>query len=598
MAALKPSETGPLEDVRPVRSKIPGFVGAESCQECHPHNHATWHASYHRTMTQVATPKTALGDFANYSTTSPDGRHRIQLDSQDGQLWFTLTRTSTGEAPGHQNRLPLTLMTGSHHLQTYWASKGPGRSMIDMPLAWLTKDRRWVPRMALFLVPHDDTLLLNHGGWNEFCIHCHTTQGRTQRPEAGGRTHYDTMVSEFGISCEACHGPAENHVAAHQVAAANGTAPGAIAGDVVNPAALSASKSSAVCGSCHSAHIERYLDSRHNFRPGDDLDGTRNLFSQHKTLQDLKAAGAPPGLVDEIRDKLENTFWSDGVARVLGRDYTSMIESACHKNGEMSCLSCHTMHPDKSDPRPLKEWANDQLGPDMDGDQACTQCHAAADYAAPKHTHHAADSVGASCLNCHMPNTAFGLMTLARNHTIEIPSVQRTLDTGRPNACNLCHLDRSLGWTSNHLTEWFKTPAPTLDDQNRNISAAVLWALKGDANQRAIIAWHMGWKPALKASGADWMTPYLAEFMDDSYDAVRYIAWHSLNRDGYHDEKKYDFVAPAKDRRAITSGIRTTWTAANRKPAAHLLIGESGIETNRFNRLLEKRDHRPVKLVE
>ena len=40
-------------------------------------------------------------------------------------------------------------------------------------------------------------------------------------------------------------------------------------------------------------------------------------------------------------------------------------------------------------------------------------------------------------------------------------------------------------------------------------AAAVLWLLSGDAGQRPLIAWHMGWAPALEASGRDWLAPYL-----------------------------------------------------------------------------------------
>ena len=36
---------------------------------------------------------------------------------------------------------------------------------------------------------------------------------------------------------------------------------------------------------------------------------------------------------------------------------------------------------------------------------------------------------------------------------IESPDVATTLKTGRPNACNLCHLDKTLDWTAEHLAK-------------------------------------------------------------------------------------------------------------------------------------------------
>ena len=38
------------------------------------------------------------------------------------------------------------------------------------------------------------------------------------------------------------------------------------------------------------------------------------------------------------------------------------------------------------------------------------------------------------------------------------------LETGRPNACNLCHLDRTLAWTAKHLEGWYGFAPPELND--------------------------------------------------------------------------------------------------------------------------------------
>src|SRR5262245_45353149 len=54
---------------RPVQDPHRGYVSSIACQSCHPQQYSTWHASYHRTMTQVATARTAAGDFDNRSVT-------------------------------------------------------------------------------------------------------------------------------------------------------------------------------------------------------------------------------------------------------------------------------------------------------------------------------------------------------------------------------------------------------------------------------------------------------------------------------------------------------------------------------------------------
>src|SRR5262249_34496227 len=59
------------------------------------------------------------------------------------------------------------------------------------------------------------------------------------------------------------------------------------------------------------------------------------------------------------------------------------------------------------------------------------------------HTHHAPGSAGDRCMNCHMPRVNEGLDTVVRTHTIFSPTKAVVLEKNGPNACNLCHLDRS-----------------------------------------------------------------------------------------------------------------------------------------------------------
>ena len=48
-----------LVAARPVVVRSEGYLGSESCKKCHEDYYQSWHASYHRTMTQPITPATA-----------------------------------------------------------------------------------------------------------------------------------------------------------------------------------------------------------------------------------------------------------------------------------------------------------------------------------------------------------------------------------------------------------------------------------------------------------------------------------------------------------------------------------------------------------
>jgi len=50
--------------------------------------------------------------------------------------------------------------------------------------------------------------------WNFHCIRCHAVGGEPHWGRKHGR-RTETLAAELGIACEACHGPAEEHVAAN-----------------------------------------------------------------------------------------------------------------------------------------------------------------------------------------------------------------------------------------------------------------------------------------------------------------------------------------------------------------------------------------------
>lgn len=214
------------------------------------------------------------------------------------------------------------------------------------------------------------------------------------------------------------------------------------------------------------------------------------------------------GPLDPMPD-LES-FWPDGMARATGREFSGLIESPCYQRGSMWCLSCHEMHQKSGDMRTPAEWAAGQLKTDMDGNLACVQCHNRFEDAAvtAQHTHHKADSSGSKCYNCHMPHTTYGLLKAARSHMVNSPNVSECLQAGRPNACNLCHQDKTLAWSAENLSLWYKHAIPKLSADEESIAASVLWALRGDAGQRALTAWSFSWSDAhpafrLRGKGAE-----------------------------------------------------------------------------------------------
>lgn len=237
-----------------------------------------------------------------------------------------------------------------------------------------------------------------------------------------------------------------------------------------------------------------------------------------------------------------------------------------------------------------------------DDNEACLQCHEPmrADVAA--HTRHAPASSGSSCYNCHMPYTTYGLLKTIRSHTVGVPSVRESVRTGRPNACNLCHLDKTLQWTGETLERWYRTPAEPLSGNQQQVAASILWLLQGDAGQRAIASQAMAWPTAQAVSGTAWMAPYLVQLLDDPYDAVRLGAARSLQSLPGFSGLAVDATAPSPQRRAQQRRAMAAWDrvrAGTPARGAELLMTSNGeLDVPRVLALLKERDNRRMLLRE
>ena len=571
---------------------ISRYVTSDRCQACHPDQYASWRRTYHSTMTQLPSEATIVGDFDDHVTRVSTGEHRFYRKGDE--YWIRLPRWRVRQlgqllripAPSRDQRV--VLLTGSHHQQVYWISVED--RLLAAGVNWVREFQHYAPLQEVFLKPARKE---NHRGlqeWTANCIRCHTTpawrrfparapNGRRaevlhpmeplsltdRRPE---RTNEVPSVSpptmpELSISCEACHGPAGEHaehysspLQRYRAYLGAGTDP-----HIINPSELAVHESMELCGSCHAP--------RPRFRIG---------ASEAERIANVSAP--------EIA-------WPDGLIRSGGRGYMAVESSPCFRGGEFSCLSCHSMHDAPPD---------DQLSEGMRGNQACLQCHADFEAKLEAHTHHEPDSPGSLCYNCHMPHTAFNLLKATRSHQVYSPDLAASRATGRPNACNLCHLDRTLEWTASHLEDWYDHPRVELSEEDRAIAASVIGVLKGDAVERALYAWSMGWPAAQQTSGQRWMSPLLAILLEDPYPAVRAVATRSLKTLPEFAEFPVDpwrpnaLGGPAKER------ALAKWDASRpveyRPGKAVLLNAQWDSDWQMIDALLAERDDTPVRISE
>lgn len=597
-----PSATSPVPvsagavvgaELLPTRGGVTGYVGSDACRECHAEQHASWRRSYHRTMTQWPTPEAVQANFNHVVLTND--RARYVLSRQSNDFWVRIESAfppEPGQAVPEPVEVPLGLVTGSHHMQVFWVGNGAGNTQIGFPFTWLIPEKRWVPRNSTFLRPPE--MPLRTEVWNIVCSRCHAT-GPEPHIDRVNRA-FNTRVAELGISCEACHGPGEKHLALARTLpkAPIGSTPQPRDLAVVHPEKIDPTRSSQICGACHSMkwfdHQTGWGDNGFAYRPGDDLEKTTPVIRAAATNR----TPALTAYLERNPSLLADFFWPDGMIRVSGREYNGLIESPCYgkpRNGKsFGCISCHALHDGEPD---------DQLAPDRRGNRACLPCHEAFrnEAALTAHTHHLGESSGSDCANCHQPHTTYGVLKAIRSHQISSPDVGVELATGRPNACNLCHLDRSLGWTAKHLAAWYGRPEPSLEPATAQVADSIRLALTGDAGQRVLIAWHLGWPEAVRVSGTNGFGPVMEQLLRDPYSAVRCVAERSARMLGLKLRADYDFTAsPSGEREALAQPIAPPGAEAFLRLAA--VDGGASSVQSVLTLWLQQRNNRDVRLRE
>jgi predicted CXXCH cytochrome family protein len=603
-----PPDAGPADwsTVRSVRS--------DGCAKCHADHFASWKRTYHRTMTRDATPAFVKGDFDN-ATYEYQGLTTYLR--RDGDAFFMDTvdpdwasaHANAGSKSGRPPQVQratfrVDRLVGSHWVQECMHRDANGR-YGRLPVLYHIVEKRWVHANGAFLAPDSDDFWAQCRGsaWNDSCLYCHNT-GPSKNPLRNLRGQivaYNTEVAELGIACEACHGPGAEHVRLNHnparrfvLQSRRGSAE-TDAGDpsIVQPARLPVPRRDEICARCHGALVPKAAlwdprTHRDPFIAGQEL-LRYNDFFWSEAEQAVLAGASPPAGKPVAPEAADGRFWPDGTPLTTALEYNGMARSACYQDGrgKLSCLSCHTMH--TADPNFL-------LKPGMHTNEACFGCHSDYRGLLTEHTHHAADSPGSLCYNCHMPHLVYSLLTTHRSHKIEIPDVKVSRETGKPHACNLCHLDRSLGWTQEQLAGWSerqrKLRQPLTADEE-SISSALLLFTQGDARSRAMVAGAFANPAAQRASGTEWFGSFLSRLLQhERYPAVRYLGHRGLRVAlGEAAAGPYDYLATRSTRGEQQRALQAHYDAApstTRRPG--LPLTPHGLPDEEvLRRLLEKR---------
>lgn len=362
----------------------------QTCLSCHQASHQQWQQSDHAKSLAPPTKTTVLGDF-NQQTITHHGQSAL-FTIKNGQFKVNMA------FKGQKEAFTVKYVVGHHPLQQYIVEieAEPGRLQV-LPFSWDSRDKkaggqRWYFHGGEAPVADNNRLhwrqpLQNYNG---MCADCHSDG--VKRDYQPDNNQFNTRWDNINVGCLSCH---DNKAQAHDKT------------DTGKPPHNNGAMDS--CFACHSLRTPLV----------DGFDSNTAFLDQF----------TPELLGGQM-------YHADGQIKEEVYVYGSFLQSKMYKAG-VNCLNCHNKHTMK-----VKSQNNG----------LCLQCHSPQQFNKPKHHgHKVADSVGAQCVNCHMPNNRYMGVDDRRDHSFKIPRPDLSEQFGTPNACNQCHTDKTSDWAVKQL---------------------------------------------------------------------------------------------------------------------------------------------------
>ncbi|WP_109830700.1 tetratricopeptide repeat protein [Reichenbachiella versicolor] len=406
VACSTKKETVSIEKIKPVsykRLSEQKFIGKEKCKTCHEDQFKEWKGSHHDQAMKIASDSTVLGNFNNTEFDIKGANYKFFRKGKD-----FMVNAQNGDNQYQDFKVKYTF--GVYPLQQYLIEFQGGKYQT-LQACWDSEKGRWMDVQPHFDITHDEWLHWTRGAmnWNSMCADCHSTNlHKNYNPST---QTYNTTFSEINVSCEACHGPGEEHVKFYEDST-KGTPPKLYLVKNVDSRELVDK-----CARCHArrGQITPYFDYEGHFSDHYDpaLLTTDNYF--------------PDGQIED-----EDYVWA------------SFRQSKMFHEG-VSCKDCHNMHSLK-----LKDHTNG----------LCLQCHDVDKFNTEKHHFHPVESESGKCINCHMTGRVYMGNDFRRDHSFRIPRPDQSVIYNTPNACTECHEDKSNEWASKAIENFYGDKRP------------------------------------------------------------------------------------------------------------------------------------------
>jgi predicted CXXCH cytochrome family protein len=346
----------------PANSSSGDYIDPAVCAGCHQGIARSYATTGMGQSFSRIDPQAFTAEFDGARLANQASGMNYRMVQHDGKLFERRSQTGFGGQETNVLEKQVDYVIGSgNHARTFLHRDAQGR-LIELPVSWYTEgDGYWAMSPGFDRRDQEDF----RRAIPAECMLCHNGYPETSAQFNPAKLNPPAFPQKLpqGIDCQRCHGPG----AAHVKAVISGASIEEIRHAIVNPARLDRERQLEVCMQCH-------LETSSSHMPNEIRLYDRGVFTFR--------AGQPLGEYKLYFNPVSNQ--GDDRFEIAHAAYRLRM-SACFKNSEMTCLTCHDPHQSYRGTGSTEHYV-----------QVCMSCHQGV-----KHT--ASLPQSSDCLDCHMP---------------------------------------------------------------------------------------------------------------------------------------------------------------------------------------------------